>query len=36
MKLCFDLDGFIVEKEIVVGVRGSHESFKVRSLFFKG
>jgi dynein heavy chain len=36
LKLCFDLDGFIVEKDIVVGVRSSHESFKVRSLFFKG
>lgn len=36
LRLCFDLDGFIVEKEMVVGVRSSYESFKVRSLFFKG
>jgi len=24
LRLCFDLDGFIVEKEMVVGVRSSH------------
>lgn len=36
LKLCFDLDGFNVEKDMVLGVRSGTESFKVRSLFFKG
>lgn len=33
---CFDLDGFVVEKDMVLGVRSSYESFKIRSLFLKG
>jgi hypothetical protein len=36
LKLCFDLDGFNVEKDMVLGVRSGYESFKVRSLYFKG